>query len=40
MLLGVTTAQGQITIAGNVYGGGNAADVSGDTNVVIGKEKN
>ena len=27
-------------ITGNVYGGGNAADVSGDTNVVIGKEKN
>ena len=26
-------------ITGNVYGGGNAADVSGDTNVVIGKEK-
>ena len=25
-------------IRGNVYGGGNAADVSGDTNVVIGKE--
>ena len=24
-------------ITGNVYGGGNAADVSGDTNVVIGK---
>ena len=27
-------------ITGNVYGGGNAADVTGDTNVVIGKEKN
>ena len=25
-------------IIGNVYGGGNAADVSGDTNVVIGRE--
>ena len=25
-------------ITGNVYGGGNAADVSGDTNVVIGRE--
>ena len=27
-----------VNITGNVYGGGNAADVSGDTNVVIGKE--
>lgn len=26
-------------IRGNVYGGGNAADVTGDTNVVIGKER-
>ena len=26
-------------ITGNVYGGGNAADVTGDTNVIIGKEK-
>ena len=25
-------------ITGNVYGGGNAADVTGDTNVVIGRE--
>ena len=27
-----------VNITGNVYGGGNAADVTGDTNVVIGKE--
>ena len=26
-----------VNITGNVYGGGNAADVSGDTNVLIGK---
>ena len=30
--------QAQITIGGNVYGGGNAADVTGNTNVVIGRE--
>ena len=28
-----------VDIRGNVYGGGNAADVTGDTNVVIGKEQ-
>ena len=28
-----------VDIRGNVYGGGNAADVSGDTNVVIGQKK-
>lgn len=27
-----------VDIRGNVYGGGNAANVSGDTNVIIGKE--
>jgi len=27
-----------VNITGNVYGGGNAANVTGDTNVVIGKE--
>ncbi len=27
-----------VNITGNVYGGGNAANVSGDTNVIIGKE--
>lgn len=26
------------TIVGNVYGGGNQADVTGSTNVVLGKE--
>ena len=26
-------------IVGNVYGGGNAAEVTGDTDVVIGKKK-
>ena len=28
-----------VDIRGNVYGGGNNADVTGDTNVIIGKEK-
>ena len=27
-----------VDIRGNVYGGGNQADVEGDTNVVIGKK--
>ena len=35
MLLGVTTAQGQITIAGNVYGGGNAGKLGGKTEVLV-----
>ena len=35
MLLGVTTAQAQITIAGNVYGGGNAGDLNGKTEVSV-----
>jgi len=35
MLLGVTTAQAQITIAGNVYGGGNAGDLGGKTEVLV-----
>ena len=35
MLLGAVMAQAQITIAGNVYGGGNAGDLSGKTEVSI-----
>ena len=35
MLLGVITAQAQITIAGNVYGGGNAGDLAGKTEVFV-----
>ena len=35
MLLGTMTAQAQITIAGNVYGGGNAGDLGGKTEVLV-----
>ena len=35
MLLGTMTAQAQITIAGNVYGGGNAGDLGGRTEVLV-----
>ena len=35
MLLGVMTAQAQINIAGNVYGGGNAGDLGGKTEVLV-----
>ena len=35
MLLGVTTAQAQITIAGSVYGGGNAGDMTGNSKVTV-----
>ena len=35
MLLSTMTAQAQITIAGNVYGGGNAGDLGGKTEVLI-----
>ncbi len=35
MFLGITTAQAQINIAGNVYGGGNAGDLGGKTEVLI-----
>ena len=35
MLLGVTTAQAQIKIKGNVYGGGNAGKTEGSTAVTV-----
>ena len=35
MLLSTLTAQAQITIAGNVYGGGNAGDLDGKTEVLV-----
>ena len=35
MLLGTMRAQAQITIAGNVYGGGNAGNLGGKTEVLI-----
>ena len=35
MLLGAMTAQAQINIAGNVYGGGNAGNLGGKTEVTI-----
>ena len=35
MLLGTVTAQAQIVIAGNVYGGGNAGDLGGKTEVSV-----
>ena len=35
MLLGTATAQAQIVIAGNVYGGGNAGDLGGKTEVSV-----
>ena len=35
MLLGAVTAQAQINIAGNVYGGGNAGDVDGKAEVLV-----
>ena len=35
MLLSTMTAQAQITIAGNVYGGGNAGDLGGKTEVLV-----
>ena len=35
MLLSTMTAQAQITIAGNVYGGGNAGDLGGKTEVIV-----
>ena len=35
MLLAATVAQAQIKIAGNVYGGGNAGNLSGNTSVTI-----
>ncbi len=35
MLLSAVTAQAQITIGGNVYGGGNAGDLGGKTEVSV-----
>ena len=35
MFLAATAVQGQITISGNVYGGGNAGNLGGSTNVKI-----
>ena len=35
MLLAATAVRAQITIGGNVYGGGNAGDTDGNTNVTI-----
>ena len=35
MFLAATVAQAQITIAGNVYGGGNAGNLGGSTNVKV-----
>ena len=35
MLLAATSLQAQITIGGNVYGGGNAGDTKGNTNVTV-----
>ena len=35
MLLAATAVQAQITIAGNVYGGGNAGNLGGSTNVKV-----
>ena len=35
LLTAVTLLQAQITIGGSVYGGGNAGDVSGNTNVTV-----
>ena len=35
MFLGAVTTQAQITIGGNIYGGGNAGDMTGKTSVVI-----
>ena len=35
MFLGAVTAQAQITIGGNVYGGGNAGDMNGKTTVTV-----
>ena len=35
MLLSTMTAQAQITIAGNVYGGGNAGELGGKTEVLV-----
>ena len=35
MLLAATVAQGQIVIGGNVYGGGNLGNTTGNTNVTI-----
>ena len=35
MLLAATVAQGQIKIAGSVYGGGNAGDTDGNTTVTV-----
>ena len=35
MLLGLITAQAQIKIGGNIYGGGNAGDMSGNTSVTV-----
>ena len=35
MLLAATAVRAQITIGGNVYGGGNAGDTNGNTNVTI-----
>ena len=35
LLLTATAAQGQITIGGNVYGGGNAGDTGGKTKVTV-----
>ena len=35
MFLAATAVQAQITIGGNVYGGGNAGDTGGNTKVVV-----
>ena len=37
LCLSATLMQAQIVIGGHVYGGGNAANVTGSTNVVIGQ---
>ena len=35
MILAATSAQAQIVIGGNVYGGGNAGDTGGNTTVTV-----
>ena len=40
MVCGTTTASAGVKVRGNVYGGGNEAEVTGSTNVVVGKKSN
>ena len=35
LCLSATLMQAQITIGGNIYGGGNAGDTKGNTNVTV-----